>query len=132
MNIAITSEAPDTDALVPLTFKEAKILMIIDADKSEVTHIYRKIDEENIEMIKKVLEFDCEALICGPLEKEPFEMLVEQGVTRYNGVGHKVCKAYDYMNRYKLDWIADYIGGPGASGHSHSGDCECGEDEAEE
>lgn len=106
--------------------------MIIDADKNQIFHVYGKQDPDNLVFAKKVVEHDCEAVICGPIEKEPFEILVKAGVTRYLGSGHTVQKAYSYMNRYKLELIRDYIGGPGPFGHSHDFSCECGEEEEHE
>ena len=132
MNIAIASETEEIDGLVPATFKESPFLMIIDADKNQIFHVYGKPDPDNLVFAKKVVEHDCEAVICGPIEKEPFEILVKAGVTRYLGSGHTVQKAYSYMNRYKLELIRDYIGGPGPFGHSHDFSCECGEEEEHE
>ena len=132
MNIAIASETEEIDGLVPATFKESPFLMIIDADKNQIFHVYGKQDPDNLVFAKKVVEHDCEAVICGPIEKEPFEILVKAGVTRYLGSGHTVQKAYSYMNRYKLELIRDYIGGPGPFGHSHDFSCECGEEEEHE
>ena len=122
----------EIDGLVPATFKESPFLMIIDADKNQIFHVYGKQDPDNLVFAKKVVEHDCEAVICGPIEKEPFEILVKAGVTRYLGSGHTVQKAYSYMNRYKLELIRDYIGGPGPFGHSHDFSCECGEEEEHE
>ena len=111
MNIAIASETEEIDGLVPATFKESPFLMIIDADKNQIFHVYGKQDPDNLVFAKKVVEHDCEAVICdGSIEKEPFEILVKAGVTRYLGSGHTVQKAYSYMNRYKLELIRDYIG----------------------
>ena len=124
MKIAVTCENTEIDGLVPNTFKDSEFLMIIDADRNEIFKIYGRQDPENMVFAEKVLEHDCEAIICGPMEKEPFEKLAFAGVTRYNGAGKKVQTAYRQMNRYQLDWIADYIGGPGPFGHSHSGHCE--------
>lgn len=132
MKIAVTADTQEIDGLVPASFRESPFLMIIDADKNEIFHIYGKQDAENMVFAKKILEHDCEAVICGPIEKEPFELIAGAGVTRYLGSGHTVQKAYHYMNRYQLDLIRDYIGGSGAFGHSHSGACECGEDHEEE
>ena len=132
MKIAVTCENMELSGLVPMTFKDSPYLFIIDADKGEVFKIYGKNDEDNMRFARKVLEHDCEAIICGPIEKEPFELMAGAGVTRYNGAGKRVDKAYAYMNRYQLEWIADYIGGPGAFGGSHSGHCECGEEEEED
>ena len=119
MNIAVTCENMEIDGLVPKNFKDSPFLMIIDADKNQIFKIYGKQDPDNLVFAKKVLEHDCEAIICGPMEKEPFEMLADAGVTRYNGSGRKVQKAYDYMTRYQLPWIDEYIGGPGRGGHIH-------------
>ena len=73
MNIAIASETEEIDGLVPATFKESPFLMIIDADKNQIFHVYGKQDPDNLVFAKKVVEHDCEAVICGPNEKEPFE-----------------------------------------------------------
>lgn len=120
MKIAVTCENMEINGLVPKTFRDSEFLMIIDADKNQIFKIYGKQDPDNMVFAKKVLEHDCEAIICGPMEKEPFELLADAGVTRYNGSGRKVQKAYDYMVRYQLPWIDEYIGGPGKGGHSHS------------
>ena len=40
MNIAIASETEEIDGLVPATFKESPFLMIIDADKNQIFHVY--------------------------------------------------------------------------------------------
>ena len=81
---------------------------------------------------QKVVDHDCEAVICGPIEKEPFELMAGKMVSRYDGSGHTVERAYKYMVQYRLELIRDYIGGPGAVGHSHDFSCECGEEEEEE
>ena len=131
MKIAVTCENMEITGLVPRLFKDSEFLMIIDADTNQIYKIYGKQDPENMVFAEKVLEHDCEAIICGPMEKAPFELLAGKGVTRYDGSGMKVQRAYDYMHRYQLKWISDYIGGPGAHGHSHSGKCE-GDHEHEE
>ena len=95
MKIAVTCENMEINGLVPKTFKDSEYLMIIDADKNQIFKIYGKQDPDNMVFAQKVLDHDCEALICGPLEKEPFELLAGAGVTRYNGSGHKVQTAYD-------------------------------------
>lgn len=128
MKIAVTCESMEIDGLVPKTFCESEYLMIIDADRNEIFKIYGKQDPENLVFAQKAIEHDCEAIICGPLERVPFELLAKAGITRYNGSGRRVQRAYDYMTRYQLEWLDDYIGGPGAGGHSHTGSCECGEE----
>ena len=132
MFIAVTSTTEELDGIVPKTFEESPFLMIIDADKNQVIKIYGKQDEKNMVFAQKVLDHDCEAIICGPIEKDPFELMAGKMVSRYDGSGHTVERAYKYMVQYRLGLIRDYIGGPGAVGHSHDFSCECGEDEEEE
>lgn len=131
MNIAICSDTQEADGIVPPTFEESEFLMMIDCDKNEIFHIYGKQDPKNLVFAQKIIDHRCEAVICGVLEKEAFEKIAGAMVTRYLGSGHTVQKAYHYMNQYRLDMIRDYIGGPGPGGHSHSGACECGEEEDE-
>lgn len=122
MKIAITCENEQIGGKVPALFAASPFLMIIDADKNEIFKVYGKQDKENTVFAKKILEHDCEAVICGPIEKTPFDLLADAGVTRYNGAGMTVQEAYDNMNAYRLPWITDYIGGKGEPGHHHS-DC---------
>ena len=56
MNIAIASETEEIDGLVPATFKESPFLMIIDADKNQIFHVYGKQDPDNLVFAKKVVE----------------------------------------------------------------------------
>ena len=70
----------------------------------------------------------CEAVICGPLEKEPFEILAGAGVSRFDGSGRKAQRAFVRFLRNQLPLIRDYIGGPGPVGHSHDLACDCGEE----
>ena len=128
MKIAICSESEEITGLVPKTFRDAQFLMIINADNNELLQIYPKEDDRNIGFAEHILEQDCEAVICGPMEQEPFDMIVAAGVTRYDGSSKKVQRAYDYMRRDRLPLIKDYIGGPGPHGHSHDYSCECGEE----
>ena len=75
MKIAITSDTEEINGLVPANFKESPFLMIIDADRNEIFHIYGKQDPENLVFARKVVEHDCEAVICGPMEREAFELV---------------------------------------------------------
>ena len=57
MNIAIASETEEIDGLVPATFKESPFLMIIDADKNQIFHVYGKQDPDNLVFAKKVVDY---------------------------------------------------------------------------
>lgn len=67
----------------------------------------------------RIVEEDCEAVLCGPIEEAPFVILADQGcVTRYAASGLAPEEALRKMERYELDMITDYIGGTGC----HSGE----------
>ena len=117
MKIAVTSQTTEIDGAVPALFGDSPYLMIIDADKNEIFKIYGKQDPFNLIFAQKVLLHDCEALICGPMGKGPFDLLADKGVTRYNGTGMTVQEAYTKMVNYQLPWITDCIGGKNTPGH---------------
>ena len=131
MRVAICCEAEDAAGLVAATFQESPFLLMIDVEKNEIYHVYGKQDPENLVLAQKVAEADCEALICGPIEEKPFQILAKAGVSRFDGSGHKAQRAFIRFLRNQLPLIRDYIGGSGPLGHSHDLSCECGEDSGE-
>ena len=60
------------------------------ADAEELTEIggFSREGMTDTEMAERFIEEDCEVIITGPIEKEPFEIIADRGmITRYNGVG---------------------------------------------
>ena len=131
MKVAICAERDDLASRVPNAFQDAEYLMIIDADTNIMTAVYPREDAQNIRFAEHIREEDCEVLICGALEKEPFEIIAGAGVTRYDGSRKLVQAAYKRMLLGKLPLIRDHIGGSG-TGHTHDFSCECGEGKEEE
>ena len=75
------------------------------------------LDDEALAL--RIVEEDCEAVLCGPIEEAPFVILADQGcVTRYLAVGLSAQEAIAKMEAYELDMIPDFIGGTGC----HSGE----------
>lgn len=63
------------------------------------------------------MKWDCEAVICGEIERSPFLILAEEGnVTRYNGNGLSAGQALEKMLRYDLPLIKEHLGGGGCPG----------------
>lgn len=103
---------------VAYTFAEAKHAVFMDAEEEKfLKEIPRgKMSEE--EFARALIAEEPEAVITGPLEQVPFEIIAEEGmVTRYDGGGLKTAEAVKLMNEYRLGVIADFIGGTGC----HSG-----------
>lgn len=130
MNIGIMTDKPDMEGFIPDMFSEAKYLIIKDADKEEIIAKYSRAELEDIGFARKLIEHDCEAVICGPIEKEPFEIIAVEGcVTRYYGVGLSAKDALKAMMEDKLPLIVDCINGTGCSSSHTACDKKHGETE---
>lgn len=129
MKIAVCCETEDANGLVAKDFKSSPFLLMIDREKNVICHVYGKQDPENMVFAEKIAEEGCEAVICGPIEKAPFEKIAGAGVSRFDGSGHKAQRAYISFLRNQLPLIRDYIGGPGPVGHSHDLSCDCDEED---
>lgn len=109
------------DGIIPGRFSQTGYIVVIDAETGTVLKEFPRGGRSDIELARWVLEEDCEAIITGPMEQEPFEIVAEEGmITRYNGVGRRAQEAVRQMNLYQLDIIPDFEGGTGC----HSGE-EC-------
>ena len=104
-----------TDRLI-----EASALAVIDADVMKIVEIIFKESEaeRDIYFAKETLRFDCEAIICGRIDKEAFDILADEGVSRYLGTGYDALEAVCMMQKRKLALIRDYDGGVGCAGHA--------------
>lgn len=77
-------------------------------------------------MARKIVEQDCEAVVCGSIEKPAFEVLAAAQVTRYMGAGLVAITALRLMEEYQLDLIRVPNGERWDAHHIHAGKCECG------
>ena len=118
IKIAVSTTGASLDSSVPALFEDATHLLILDAETDELLQVVEAEGMEPFErslyFADKTVEFDCEALLCGGLEQEPFAILAETNcVTRYNAAGHGVLDGIHKMNKYALALIPDFIGGTG-------------------
>ena len=126
MKIAVTSDRPGLDGLVPELFAGSPWLLIVNADSGELLHAAAGNEAGDLGLAHEIVKWDCEGVLCGPIEKEPFIIIADEGgVTRYDAAGLTVRDAFAGMEARKLPLIRDYIGGPGCGGHDHSGGSEC-------
>lgn len=111
------------DGVIADLFSETGYVVLIDAENYIVLSAFERGEMSQVDLARWVLEEDCEAIITGPLEEAPFEIIAEEGmITRYNGVGLEALESVRMMNAYRLKLIPDFIGGTGC----HSGE-ECHE-----
>ena len=122
MLIAAMTDAPGLSGMISKTFAEARYLLILDAGKGNTTTIYPRGEMDDCALARKIVQHDCEAVLCGPIEAAPFAVVADEGcVTRYMAAGRRAGQALADMLAYRLDMIVDCIGGTGC--HSGEGDC---------
>ena len=118
LKIAASASGTGLDSLIPAMFADAAYLLIMDAEEDEILQVIdgsaMAPEERSIHFAQKVVEQDCEAVLCGEIEEEPFAVLAEENsVTRYLAAGLGVQESVHKMNAYSLALIPDYIGGTG-------------------
>ncbi|MBQ6808341.1 MAG: hypothetical protein IJP07_04165 [Firmicutes bacterium] len=120
MNIAIATQGQEAQSLIPEKLVDAGYLFIVDVEAFEVKQILSAVKEKtDVYFAKECVEQDCEAILCGEIEKEAFEILAKASVSRYNASGHSATQAVKLMNAYQLPLIREYKGGPGCGGDQH-------------
>ncbi|EQB22221.1 Iron-sulfur cluster assembly scaffold protein IscU [Dehalobacter sp. UNSWDHB] len=117
--IKIAAAVETTEAMmIAAKLVEATHLMLVDVDKYEILEIISSSDPtaRDVSFAEQAVKWDCEAIICGDIDQTAFEILADQGVTRYLGAGHTALEAIELMNAYHLPLIKEYNGGEGCQG----------------
>lgn len=117
IKIAVAIETTEAMAITA-KLAEAPHLMLVDVEKYAILEIISSSDPaaRDISFAEQVVKWDCEAIICGDIDQAAFEILADQGVTRYLGAGHSALEAIELMNAYRLPLIKEYNGGEGCQG----------------
>lgn len=137
MKLAVTSTLPGFDGTVPTLFSETPYLLVVDMDSGEILDIIARSsmpgsrEEQDMALAREVLRWNCEGVLCGPLERPPFLVIADEGqVTRYNAAGMSLQDALNGADRRELALIRDHIDGSGCQGEHKDGSddsqCECG------
>ena len=126
MKIAIMSDQADLGGRVPDCFSRSPFLLIVDAEKGDLLEVIAREEDvagQDVFFAREILRWDCEGVLCGPIEREPFVIIADEGcVTRYNAAGMGAREALERMNRRALELVRDYIGGAGCQGEHHKED----------
>ena len=87
MKIAVMATDYDINSKVAETFSAARWLLIADVDNQSICEAIERDgrDSKNTELAKIIVDRDCESVICGEIEKEPFDILADHSVTRSLG-----------------------------------------------
>ena len=116
LKVAVATVGGMTNSEVPALFEEATHLLLMDGDTGTLMQVFcaevRTDDGHNAgeQFADTVVKWDCEALLCGELEAEPFSILAEKNsVTRYMAAGLTASEAIQKMNRYELYFLDEPI-----------------------
>lgn len=120
MLIAVMSDRPLPDGIVPDTFEKSPCLILWETDTDTPVEILSgKTPEENAAYI---VRSGAEAVVCGVhIGKACFEPIADACVSRYDGAGLAVPQAAQAALRGTIPLIPEYEGGPGCG--SGRGEC---------
>ncbi|PIE57519.1 MAG: hypothetical protein CSA33_07905 [Desulfobulbus propionicus] len=120
MNIALTTDGSTLDSTVFYEFAGAPWLLIVNVDTMECTAIAHVVAPGSDEdMARKILEYRCEAVMTGKLTEKAFNILADEGVTRYAAAGMGVRKALAAMDNRELRFIRNPEGTDSCQGWHH-------------
>lgn len=115
-NIKIAIAMDDKGALgrVADTFSQAGQLLLVESALGTVREVFTRNGYSDEELARKILEWNCECVLCGPIEREPFLIIADEGcVTRYNAAGLGFDNALKAFRGDALELIRDHIDGQG-------------------
>jgi predicted Fe-Mo cluster-binding NifX family protein len=117
MKIAVAVDTIE-EMIITAKLAEAPHLILVDVDKYTILETISQSDpaDRDISFAEQSVKWDCEAIICGKIEQNAFEILAELGVSRYLGTGHSAIEAIKLMEDYNLPLIKEYNGGEGCKG----------------
>ena len=117
--IAAATSGPGPEDMIADLFEECTHLQVYDGDTEELIRVIERDGKSDAELGQILADLWPEALICGPLKQDVFDIVAadEYSITRYNGVGMPAVIALKAALDYKLDVIRDPIDGIGCIGH---------------
>ncbi|WP_319548748.1 NifB/NifX family molybdenum-iron cluster-binding protein [Desulfogranum marinum] len=120
MNIAITADGATLDSTVFNKFAETPYLLIVNVDTMTCTPIAHTCSPgSDEELAQTVLKHRCEAVITGKFEKRAFNVLADDGVTRYAAADMSVRESLEKMDKRQLEFIRNPDGTATCSGDHH-------------
>lgn len=122
MNIALTTADSSLDSSIFCEFAQTPYLLIVDVDTMACRSIAHTCTPgSDQDLARTVLEHQCEAVITGKLSEAAFDLLADEGVTRYLAAGMSARMALEAMARRELEMIRNADGSNTCSGDHHSG-----------
>ena len=120
MYIAIVTDGKNLENEVSKAFESCEYLLIVNMSDMSVNAVKNE-DHSSVEnLAKKIVDFDCEAIITGELNPAVFDILDGACITRYFGFGHSAVKALELMEKNSLNLIRNCEGIDECDGEHHN------------
>lgn len=122
MNIAIAVDGDDMMSAVSSQLELCTNLLIVNVETQEVAIYANPKQAESVSgelLAKEVVRHNCEAVITGVIRDTAFNIIADNGVTRFLGVGYDAQKALELMDGNGLDLIRSADGKSGCDGTHH-------------
>jgi len=120
MNIAITASGPSLENEVFADFSQTPYLLIVNVDQMECTAIEHTLSPgSDIKLAQDVVAHRCEAVITGKLTEAAFDLIADDGITRYAANKMSARQALDAMEKRALEIIRNAQGMDQCSGAHH-------------
>ena len=122
MRIAVASDRDNLKGNVPETFSDSRFILVTELETGEFLGVIERGSWNDQDLARLILGWDCEGVLCGPIEREPFLILADEGgVTRYLAAGLTVLQALNLARGRDLELIRDHIDGDHRRRHSPGG-----------
>ncbi len=120
MNIAVSTTDSTLESTVFDEFARTPWLLIVNFETMECVPIAHSCASgSDQELARTILEHYCEAVITGTLDEKAFDILADNGITRYAGSNMGVREALEAMDRKQLKVIRNPEGTDDCSGDHH-------------
>ena len=122
MNIAIAVDGDNMNSQVSAQLERCENLLVVNVETMDVQVFPNPEATEEVAGIylaQLIVQHSCEAVLTGLIKPTAFEIIVENCVTRYLGIGHDAAKALALMDSNSLDVIRSANGETGGCGGAH-------------
>ena len=120
MLIAIAVDERSPQAAVSEHLEEAKFLFIVETEQQQVVKVLEAGPERpDLQWAQATLSQGCEAIICGDIGREAYDLLADNMLTRYYGWGANASQAVRLMADNRLQLIRESRDGGRCQGEDH-------------
>jgi len=122
MNIAVTASGSTLDSEVYEEFARTPYLLIVNVETMDCAVIEHAVSPgSDKQLAHSVVSHRCEAVITCKLAGEPFDIIADDGITRFAANNMTAREALDAMEKRRLEIIRNPQGSSQCSGHHHHG-----------